>query len=186
MKFWIFLLAGFALGTVAVAEENIWAHTINNDTNGVWNMQPEKPKAKVVKVEDERIQHAFRIKATKGANPWDVQASSPVAGAINQGDVIMLMYFARAAEPAEGGSSLTARVQLSGAPYTSAMDMTSKISEEWTSYCAHRMATTTLPEKKSNVSIHLATARQVIELGPVFVFNFGKGYDQNRLKGCDG
>ena len=43
-----------------------------------------------------------------------------------------------------------------------------------------------MPEKKSNVSIHLATARQVIELGPVFVFNFGKGYDQNRLKGCDG
>ena len=25
-------------------------------------------------------EHAFRVKATKGANPWDVQASSPVAG----------------------------------------------------------------------------------------------------------
>ena len=24
-----------------------------------------------------------------------------------------------------------------------------------------------------------------IELGPVFVFNFGKGYDETKLKGCD-
>ena len=116
-------------------------------------------------------------------NPWDVQASSPIQGAINEGDVIMLMYYARAAEPAEGGSSLTARIQLSGAPYTAAMDMTSQITEEWKSYCAHRVATATLPEKKSNVSIHLATAKQVIELGPVFVFNFGKGIRPEQAQG---
>ncbi len=64
------------------------------------------------------------------------------------------------------------------------MDMTSKITEEWKSYCAHRVAGATLA--KSSVSIHLATAKQVIELGPVFVFNFGKGYPSNQLKGCDG
>jgi hypothetical protein len=37
-------------------------------------------------------------------NPRDVQASSPLAGAIDAGDIIMLNYFARADEPAEGGS----------------------------------------------------------------------------------
>ena len=185
MKFWIFLLAGFALGTVAVAEENIWAHTINNDTNGVWKVQPETPKAKVFKVDDERIQHAFRMKATKGTNPWDIQATSPIQGAINEGDVIMLMYYARAAEPAEGGSSLHALIQLSAAPYTSVFDMTAAISGEWNTYCAHRVATASLPAAKSNVSIQLATAKQVIELGPVFVFNFGKDY-KGSLKGCDG
>ena len=63
----------------------------------------------------------------RAANPWDVQASSPIAGAINEGDVIMLNYFARAEEPAEGGSSLTARIQLAASPYTSVLDMTSKI-----------------------------------------------------------
>ena len=186
MKFWTCLLAGFALGSVAIAEEDIWTKTINNDSNGTWNFQPDRPKAKYFAVEGIPGGHAFRVKATKGVNPWDVQASSSIQGAINEGDVIMLMYYARAAEPAEGGSSLTARVQLSGAPYTSALDMTSQITGEWKSYCGHRVASATLPEKKSNVSIHLATARQVIELGPVFVFNFGKGYDQKKLKGCDG
>ena len=186
MKFWTWMLMGFALGTVAIADEDIWSKTINNDSNGTWNVQPATPKPKYFAVQGIPGEHAFRIKANKGVNPWDVQASSAIQGAISEGDVIMLLYYARAAEPAAGGSSLTARIQLSGAPYTSAMDMTSQISEEWKSYCAHRVATTTLPEKKSNVSIHLATAKQVIELGPVFVFNFGKGYDAGRLKGCDG
>lgn len=186
MKFWNFLLAGLAFGAVAVAQEDIWTKTINNDTNGVWKVQPERPKAKVIKVEDDRIQHAFRIKATKGANPWDVQASSPVQGAINEGDVIMLMYYARAAEPAAGGSSLTARLQLNAAPYTNAMDFTAPIGDVWKSYCAHRVAAASLPAKAGNVSIHLATADQVIELGPVFVFNFGKDYNRAKLKGCDG
>jgi len=186
MKFWKYLLAGLAFGAVAIAQDDIWSKTINNDTNGAWKVQPEKPKAKVIKTDDERIPHAFRIKATKGANPWDVQASSAIQGAIEQGDVIMLMYYARAEEPAEGGSTLTARVQLAAAPYTSAMDMTSAISTEWKNYCAHRVAAASMPANGSNVSIHLATAQQVIELGPVFVFNFGKEYNRAKLKGCDG
>jgi len=183
MKFWLLLLAGFAFGTAVVAQEDIWTKTINNDANGNWYFVPDKPKAKYFAVEGIPGGHAFRVKANKGANPWDLQASSPVNGAINEGDVIMLMYFARAAEPAEGGSSLTARIQATAAPWTATMDMTSNITGEWKSYCAHRVASATLP--KSSVSIHLATARQVIELGPVFVFNFGKDY-KGSLKGCDG
>ena len=186
MRFWTFLLAGFALGTVALADEDIWSKTINNDSNGVWNVVPDKPKAKYLAVDGIPGGHAFRIKAHKGVNPWDVQASSPVSGAINQGDTIMLMYFARAAEPAPGGSSLTARLQMNSPPWTSVLETTSAISGEWKSYCAHRVASGTLGEKKGSVSIHLATAEQVIELGPVFVFNFGKGYPENQLKGCDG
>ena len=181
------LLVGLALVGVAVAEDfDIWTKTINNESNGAWYIQPDKPKAKYFEVKGIPGEHAFRIKANKGANPWDVQASSPVQGAINEGDAIMLVYYARAAEPAEGGSSLTARVQLAGAPYTSTLDFTSPITGEWKSYCAHRVATATLPEKKGSVSIHLATAKQVIELGPVFVFNFGKGFDRTKLKDCDG
>src|SRR5262245_14864518 len=178
MKFWTYLLAGFALGTVAVADEDIWSKTINNESNGTWNVLPDHPKAKYFEVKGIPGEHAFRIKATKGVNPWDVQASSPIQGAINEGDVIMLMYYARAAEPAEGGSTLTARIQFAGPPYNSVLEMTSPITGEWKSYCSHHVANATMPEDKSSVSIHLATAKQVIELGPVFVFNFGKGYDE--------
>ena len=185
MKVWALLLAGVAACSLASAEEDIASRMINKETNGAWYFQPDKPKAKHLKAEVPGG-FAFRVKAHKGANPWDVQASSPVAGAINEGDVLMLNYFARAEEPAEGGSSLTARIQLAAAPYTSVLDMTSKISGEWKSYCAFRVASASIAEKKSNVSIHLATAKQVIDLGPVLVFNFGKGYDTKKLAFCDG
>ena len=183
----MFALTVLALASSAVAQEvDIWTKTINNDSNGTWNVQPDKPKPKYFEVKGIPGDHAFRIKAHKGANPWDVQASSPIQGAINEGDVIMLMYYARAAEPAEGGSSLTARIQLGSPPWTSVLDFNAPITTEWKSYCAHRVANGTLPQKNGSVSIHLATAKQVIELGPVFVFNFGKGYDRKSLKGCDG
>jgi hypothetical protein len=62
----------------------------------------------------------------------------------------------------------------------------SKISEEWKYYCAHRVATHRDAGEEGQRVDPLATAKQVIELGPVFVFNFGKGYDEKKLKGCDG
>lgn len=185
MKRWAFLLAGVALCAAAVAQEDIISKMINKESNGSWYIQPEKPKAKHMKA-DVLGGYAFRVKATKGVNPWDVQASSPIAGAINEGDVIMINYYARAEEPAEGGSSLTVRIQFAGPPYNSILDTTAKITGEWTSYCAFRTATASMAEKKSNVSIHLATAKQVIDLGPVMVFNFGKGYDTKKLAFCNG
>jgi hypothetical protein len=189
MKIRWFVFAGLALASMAFADVDIWTKTINNDSNGVWNIQPDKPKAKYFAVEPAGTvpgDHAFRVKTTKGNNPWDVQAGSPISGAINQGDVIMLMYYARAAEPAEGGSKLTARIQMNTSPWTSVMDMTSDITPEWKAHCAHRIASGSLAEKAGGVSIHLATAKQVIELGPVFVFNFGPQYREADLKGCDG
>jgi len=185
MKVWAYLLAGVTLCGVAAAEEDILNRMINKETNGSWFIQPEKPKAKHMKA-DVLGGYAFRVRATKSANPWDVQASSPIAGAINEGDVIMINYYARAEEPAEGGSSLTVRIQFAGPPYNSVLDTTTKISSEWQSYCAFRVANASMGEKKSSVSIHLATAKQVIDLGPVMVFNFGKGYDTKKLAFCSG
>ena len=185
MKVWAYLLAGVALCGVAVAEEDILSKMINTKTNGSWFFNPEKPKAKFIKAEV-LGDHAFRVRTTKGANPWDMQANSPIAGAINEGDVILINFYARAEEPAEGGSSLSVFIQLASAPYTSVLQTTQQISQEWKAYCAYSVANVTMRENKSNVSVHLATAKQVIDLGPVMVFNFGQGYDKKKLAGCDG
>jgi hypothetical protein len=186
MKIWACLLVGFAAGSVLASDEDLANKMINRETNGTWNVIPDKPGAKVIKVPGLPGEHAFRIKASKGQNPWDTQASSPIAGAINEGDVVLLQYYARAAEPAEGGSSLTARIQINAPPWTSVLETTAKIDGEWKPSCAFRTVTASIPEKQGSVSIHLATAKQVIELGPVFVFNFGKGYDKSTLGFCSG
>jgi hypothetical protein len=181
-----FLLSAAFASAAMAAEFDIWSKTINNDTNGVWHVQPDKPKPKDVKAPGIPGEMALRVKGRQGANPWDVQASSPIGGAIAAGDVVMVMAYLRAEQPADGGSKLALRVQLSGAPYTSTMDFIAPITTEWKSYCAHRVATAELPAGKGNVNVHLAGAQQVIDLGPVFVFNFGAGFDRTKLKGCDG
>ncbi len=186
LKVGAWMLAGFSLGTAVVAQEDLMSKMINPQTNGSWYFQPEKPKARHFKVPELPGGYAFRVKASKGVNPWDKQASSPIDGAINEGDVIMINYYARAEVPAEGGSHLTVRIQLGAPPWNSVLETSSPITGEWKSYCAFRVANASIGEKKGNVSIHLATAEQVIDLGPVLVFNFGKAYDQNKLKFCTG
>lgn len=187
-KIWAGALAGALFATFCVAQDDaeLMSRLINKDTNGSWYFQPDKPKARHFKVPELPGGYAFRVKAHKAANPWDVQASSPIAGAIEEGDVVMLMYYARAEQPADGGSKLTARIQINSPPWTSVLDTTSAITGGWQSYCAFRVSSASIPEKKGNVSIHLATAEQVIDLGPVLVFNFGKGYDQRKLAFCAG
>lgn len=183
----ILLLTCMAMTAAVSAQEfDVWSKTINNDTNGVWHVQPDKPKPKDVKAPGIPGEMALRVKARQGANPWDVQASSPIGGAINTGDVVMVMAWLRAEQPAEGGSRIALRVQLADAPYTSTMDFTAPIGTEWKNYCAHRVAAAHMPAGKSNVTVHLANAQQVIDLGPVFVFNFGPGFDRSKLNGCDG
>ena len=184
MKVWAFLWAGAVLCGVAVAEEEDIVSKMINKTTSSWSIQPDKPKSKYIKA-DVLGGHAVRVRADKSTNPWDVQASSPIEGAIHEGDVIMINYFARAEEPAEGGSSLTVRVQLAGPPYNSVLEKTSKITSEWKSYCGFSIANASMGENKSSVSIHLATAKQVIDLGPVMVFNFGQGYDLKKLAFCN-
>ncbi len=184
MKFLSGVAVVFLLAVSASAQDDeLASKMINQKTNGTWYFQPDKPKAKHVKAEVPG-DYAFRVRANKGRNPWDVQANSPIDGAINEGDVIMLMYYARAEQPAEGGSSLATRIQMTSPPWSQVLEFTSSISGEWKRYCAFRVANMSLP--KSNVSIHLATAEQTIDLGPVFVFNFGKDYDQSKLSFCNG
>src|SRR5690349_21242258 len=104
------ILSGMVFGTVCLAQEvDLVSKMINKETNGSWYFQPDKPKAKYFPAPEVPGGYAFRVKVRKGENPWDMQANSPVAGAINEGDVILLMYYARAEQPAEGGSKLTAR-----------------------------------------------------------------------------
>ena len=181
MKIWTCLLAGFALGSVAIAEEDIASRMINKDTNGAWFIQPDKPKAKHIKAAVPG-DYAFRIKANKGVNPWDVQASSPVAGAITEGDVIMLNYFARAEEPAEG-RQLTDRahpacrtsVQLGARDDFEDLRRMEKLLRVPRRERQH-------PGKEEQRVDSPRHRRAGHRSRPVLVFNFGKGYDRSQAE----
>ena len=114
------------------------AKIINKDSNGTWNFQPDKPKAKYFKAEGMPGGYAFRVKATKGVNPWDVQASSPVAGRHQRRRRDHAACTTRAPRNPPKAAARSPRASSSPAPpYTSVLDMTRRSSGEWKSYCAH-------------------------------------------------
>jgi hypothetical protein len=154
------------------------------ETAGFWTVTPERPRMQIIDVQGQPFAQAFRARGRSGANPWDVQANSPSGGAIAQGDTVMVMIFARAEEAAEGGSRLPMRLQLSGAPYTSLFDATFQLTDQWKQYCASGVAAQDFPDGRTNVSLHLATGQQVLDLGPVFVFDFGQNFDSANLPHC--
>lgn len=165
--------------------DDIWSHQINTATAGTWNLQPNRPRPAFVNEEGVPGGTAMRVRVTaKGANPWDVQVSSPIAGAIKRGDVILLMYYARAETPAEGGSVLPTRIQTNAAPYTAVLESQEHLTGAWAQHCAIAVAATDNAAGSTNVSVHLATAAQTVDFGPVFVLNLGPGYDQSRLPNC--
>jgi hypothetical protein len=168
----------------AAAQDDIWNYTINNETNGVWTVQPDRPRPRDVDAPDYLGGKAVRVRGREGANPWVVQAQSLIGGDIAQGDVIMVMIYARAEAPAAGGSMLPIMVQLAGEPYTTAMAWNERITGEWQQYCANAVASADMPGGRANVSVHLGTAEHVVDLGPVFVFNFGPDYDASTLPSC--
>ena len=172
----------------AVAEEDIWSKMINKETNGAWYVQPEKPKAKYIKAE---------VPGEPGVPRQGEQGRKSLGRAGEFADRRRdqrrrrdhaQLYYARAEEPAEGGSSLTAAHPAHRcAIHLGARHRRRRSPSEWKSYCAYRVASASMPTRtRATCPIHLATAKQVIDLGPVFVFNFGKGYDTKKLDGCDG
>lgn len=128
---------------------------------------------------------AFRVTvAAKGANLWDVQASAAVTKAIHKGDVILMAFWARAESPAEGRSTAlisTINLQLAAAPYTSLFVDQAEVGPNWKMYFASGTAERDYAAGTVIASLQLASAKQTIDLGPVFVADFGPGYDLAKL-----
>lgn len=190
MKWRLFAAAVAALlmaapsGRAQEEADGLWSHLINRGTTASWTVTPERPAPRVVEADGVPGGGALRVRARRGANPWDVQATSPAGGDISAGDIVLVSFYARAEQAAEGGSRLAVRLQLAGAPYTALLEGTKNIGAEWRQYCLSGMAAQEFRADLTNVSLHLATGDQVIDLGPVFVFNLGGDFDRSQLPDC--
>ena len=129
---------------------------------------------------DEGVQggKALRI-AVPGASDkaWTISVANPIEKPVRAGDRIVLAFWARLAK-AEGGAT-TANlpfngVQLAAAPYTPLFSGGVEIGPEWKMYEVKGKADKDYPGGTLNAALHLATGKQTIDLGPVFVLNMGQ------------
>jgi len=122
--------------------------------------------------------------AKKGSNPYDSAAWDPIVKPVSKGDVILVAYWARAEEPPTGSETVSVpnvTVGLSKAPYTSFGEGAATITRKWTMYYASGVADADYKPGKLVVSVQLGSDAQVVDLGPVFVLDFGPDYDRTKL-----
>lgn len=120
---------------------------------------------------------ALRVQVPgRSEQAWSVAVSVPVTGAVRAGDTLVLAFWARL-ERGENGAMATElpynAVQMAGAPYTPLFTGAATIGPEWRMHEIRGRADRAYAAGELNVSIHLATTRQTVDLGPVFVLNMG-------------
>ena len=129
---------------------------------------------------DDQVQggKALRIIVpAKGKNNWDTFASSPIRKPVKAGDNLVLAFWARL-EKGEGGATSStlpfAGVQVSSPPYPSLFTETVQVGPEWKLHEVKGTADKDYAAGSLGVSIHLANAKQTIDLGPIFVLDMGQ------------
>jgi hypothetical protein len=129
---------------------------------------------------DEAVQggKALRIAVPgKSEQAWSVAVGSSIGKPVKAGDSLVLAFWARLAK-GEGGATAASlpynAVQLASAPYTSLFNRPVSIGPEWKIYEVKGKADKDYAAGTLNATIHLATAKQIVELGPIFVLNLGQ------------
>jgi hypothetical protein len=115
---------------------------------------------------------------TTGANARDTGATSPIQKPIAAGDTILVAIYLRAPELKDGETMPLPYFGANGvgAPYDGLVDANVRISNEWKIYYASGKAAKNFAGGTMKVAVHLSSDKQVIDLGPVFVLDFGQNY----------
>ena len=129
---------------------------------------------------DDRVQggKALRVPVPgRSDQPWTVQVAVPINRAVRAGDNLVLAFWARLEQGKEGATSATLpynAVQLAAEPYTAIFSGPATIGPEWAMHEIRGRADRDYADGALSVSLHLATGRQTVDIGPVFVLNMGQ------------
>ena len=172
------IMLGCALAAMplasAAAQDDLSTQIINDPGNP--SVVGASPRLR----EDPAVQGgaALRIPVRrKGANPWDVAAETAIDEPVRAGDSLLFAFWARLEKGADGATTATLpynAIQLSAAPYTALFAVPVEIGPEWKLHEVRGKADTDHPAGTLKATIHLATAEQTVDLGPLIVVNLGQ------------
>lgn len=118
---------------------------------------------------------SMRIPLQGHADFWRIGVTTPVLKPVKKGDRIVIAFWARAAETAGGAPGKIGRVQLEATPVVRAIaEQSFEIGPEWKMYQMKAVADRDYAPRQLNAALHLDSAKQVLELGPVFVLDYGQ------------
>jgi endo-1,4-beta-xylanase len=117
-------------------------------------------------------------------NPWDISVAMPVTERISGGDTLFLAVQIRAAaadNEAQSGVIAASKIEESSGDYAMIADTAAQVSDKWTTLYSVGVATRDYAAGETHITVHLAAARQTIELGNAYAFNLGQNVDKASL-----
>lgn len=166
----------------AAAQPSIFDKAINTPGIG-WTPYGPNQSARQVPAANVPGGNAVQVKVSApGQNPWDSGLTYPTIKPIAAGDTLMTMIFLRAPNAPEG-QTVSIPVAMGGSepPYTPIASEPVQVGSTWKSYYVTAVAGQAFAAGKANISVQLAGAKQVIEVGPAFLLDLGPNFDRSKL-----
>ncbi len=159
--------------------------TLINDPDATWSVNASPEDTKIVDAKEVVGGKAVSVTIRKpGDNTWDKSVAVPVTAAIRKGDTLFLAVQIRASaadNEAQSGVISASKIEEAQAPYTAIADTAGQISNQWTTFYSAGVAAQDYEAGATHITVHLAAARQTIEIGKAYAFNLGPNIDLTKL-----
>ena len=118
---------------------------------------------------------ALRVRLKGDDEFWRIGVITPLLKPVKKGDQIVIAFWARASGTENGAPGRIGRVQLEATPVIRTIfEQAFEIGPEWKMYQLKGVADRDYPAGALNAAMHLDAAKQVLDLGPLFVLNYGQ------------
>lgn len=118
---------------------------------------------------------AMRIQLSGHADFWRIGVISPTLKPVQKGDRIVIAFWARAEKTEGGAPGVIRRVQLEATTpaIRTIFEKPFEVGAEWKMYQLAGVADQDYPAGRLNAALHLDGAKQVLDIGPVFILDYG-------------
>ncbi|OYQ31512.1 hypothetical protein CHU95_20420 [Niveispirillum lacus] len=184
MAFVLLAGSGFALPGDAAADEAALAalqaqlpgKLMNDPTVLDWTVYGQGQKNKRVKTPGIGGGAALQVTSPVASDAaHNIGVNVPLKAGFTPGQAITVAFWARtvSADTPDGKGKLGLRLQLNEAPYSGFGDTMLAIGPEWKMYEAKAQASISVDPGKAVLGFQVAAAKQVVEIGQIFVLDMG-------------
>lgn len=169
-------LAAIAPPAMAAPKEDQMAERLRNDPR-VEALRPygQRIPPRVRKDDDVQFGKAMRFQLSGSPDFGHIGVVSPLLKPVKKGDTIVIAFWARADKTEGGVPGKIGRVQLETTPNVRAIfEQSFDIGEEWKLYQVSGVADADYAPMELNAALHLDVQKQVLDIGPVYVFDYGQ------------
>lgn len=126
---------------------------------------------------DKQVQFGKALRIAVSGHPdfWRVGVITPTLKPVKKGDRIVIAFWARAAETQNGAPGKIGRAQLEATPVVRTIfEKPFDVTPEWKMYQLTGTADQDYAAGGLNAALHLDVAKQVLDIGPVFILDYGQ------------